>query len=80
MSRDIERRRHIELWICWVRLIAVRFAVIEVAFLSNGYPPTSRTVSARLACLLCERRPRAARNVLLRPACARAPSSGAWHA
>ena len=39
MSRDLERRRHIELWICWVRLIAVPFAVIEVAFLSNGYPP-----------------------------------------
>ena len=41
MSRDLERR-HIELWICWVRLIAVLFAVIEMAFLSSGYPPTSR--------------------------------------
>ena len=39
MSRELERRRHIELWICWVRLIAVPFAAIEVAFLSNGYPP-----------------------------------------
>ena len=39
MTRDLERRRHIELWISWVRLIAVPFAVIEVAFLSNGYPP-----------------------------------------
>jgi len=39
VSRDLERRRHIELWISWVRLIAVPFAVIEVAFLSNGYPP-----------------------------------------
>ena len=38
MSRDLERRRHIELWICWVRFIAVPFAVVEVAFLSNGYP------------------------------------------
>ena len=39
MSRGLERRRHIELWICWVRLIAVPCPVIEVAFLSNGYPP-----------------------------------------
>src|SRR5215213_6859754 len=39
MSRDLERRRHIELWISWVRLIAVPFTVIEVGFLSSGYPP-----------------------------------------
>jgi hypothetical protein len=39
MSRDLERRRHIELWISWVRLIAVPVAVIEVGFLSSGYPP-----------------------------------------
>jgi hypothetical protein len=39
MSRDLERRRHIELWISWVRLIAVPFTVIEVGFLSSGYSP-----------------------------------------
>jgi hypothetical protein len=38
MSRDLERRRHIELWISWVRLIAGPFAVIEIGFLSSGYP------------------------------------------
>ncbi|HKO75506.1 MAG TPA: hypothetical protein VJU01_09355, partial [Gaiellaceae bacterium] len=37
--RDLERRRQIELWICWVRLIAVPFAVVEVGLLSSGYPP-----------------------------------------
>jgi signal transduction histidine kinase len=39
MTRDAERRRQIELWISWVRLIAVPFAVVEVGLLSSGYPP-----------------------------------------
>jgi signal transduction histidine kinase len=39
MTRDQERRRQIELWISWVRLIAVPFAVVEVGLLSSGYPP-----------------------------------------
>jgi signal transduction histidine kinase len=39
MTRDLERRRQIELWISWVRLVAVPFAVVEVGLLSSGYPP-----------------------------------------
>jgi hypothetical protein len=36
MSRELERRRRIELWISWVRLIAVPFAAVEVGLLSSG--------------------------------------------
>ena len=36
MTRDLERRRQIERWISWVRLIAVPFAVVEVGFVSSG--------------------------------------------
>ena len=39
MNRDLERRREIERWIAWVRVFAVPFAVVEVGFLSHGYPP-----------------------------------------
>ena len=39
MTRDLERRRQIERWISWVRLIAVPFAVVEVGFVSSGSPP-----------------------------------------
>jgi signal transduction histidine kinase len=39
MNRDLERRRQIEGWIAWVRVFAVPFAVVEVGFLSEGYPP-----------------------------------------
>jgi signal transduction histidine kinase len=39
MSREQERRRQIELWICWVRLLAVPFAIVEIGLVSDGYPP-----------------------------------------
>jgi signal transduction histidine kinase len=39
MTRDLERRRQIERWISWVRLLAVPFAVVEVGFVSSAYPP-----------------------------------------
>ena len=39
MTRELERRHQIELWISWIRLLAVPFAIVEVGFLSDGYPP-----------------------------------------
>jgi signal transduction histidine kinase len=39
VNRDLERRRQVERWIAWVRLLAVPFAVVEVGFLSHGFPP-----------------------------------------
>src|SRR6187551_2093663 len=39
MNRDLERRQEIERWIAWVRVFAVPFAVVEVGFLSHGFPP-----------------------------------------
>jgi signal transduction histidine kinase len=39
VNRDLERRRQIERWIAWVRVVAVPFAIVEVGFLSEGYPP-----------------------------------------
>jgi signal transduction histidine kinase len=39
MNRDLERRRQIERWIAWVRILAVPFALVEVGLLSSGYPP-----------------------------------------
>ena len=39
MNRDLERRKEIERWIAWVRIFAVPFAIVEVGFLSEGYPP-----------------------------------------
>ena len=38
VNRDLERRREIERWIAWVRIFAVPFAIVEVGFLSEGYP------------------------------------------
>ena len=39
MNRDLERRQEIERWIAWVRVFAVPSAVVEVGFLSHGFPP-----------------------------------------
>ena len=39
MNRELGRRPQIERWIAWVRILAVPFAVVEVAFLSHGFPP-----------------------------------------
>jgi signal transduction histidine kinase len=39
MNRDLERKRQIERWIAWIRLLAIPFAFVEVAVLSNDYPP-----------------------------------------
>ena len=38
MTSELERRRQIERWIAWVRLLAVPFAFVEVAVLSDGFP------------------------------------------
>jgi signal transduction histidine kinase len=35
----LERLRQVERWIAWVRLLAVPFAIVEVGFVSTGYPP-----------------------------------------
>ena len=39
MTGELERRRQTERWIAWLRLLAVPFAVVEVAVLSHGFPP-----------------------------------------
>ena len=39
MTRERERLLRQELWIAWVRLAAVAWAIIEVGFVSHGYPP-----------------------------------------
>jgi signal transduction histidine kinase len=39
MTRGQERRREIERWIAWVRVLAVPLAVVEVGVLTEGYPP-----------------------------------------
>lgn len=36
---DLERLRQTEIWIAWVRVFAVPFAVFEVAIVGDGYPP-----------------------------------------
>ncbi|HEY7003600.1 MAG TPA: ATP-binding protein [Gaiellaceae bacterium] len=38
MNRELERRSEVERWISWVRLLAVPFALVEVGFLSDGFP------------------------------------------
>ena len=38
MSARIERLRQMEIWIAWVRLLAVPWAVAEVAFIVGDYP------------------------------------------
>jgi signal transduction histidine kinase len=43
MTHSLDRLRQTERWIAWVRLIAVPFAVIEVGFVSTGYPPGYET-------------------------------------
>ncbi|MGH3093581.1 MAG: ATP-binding protein [Gaiellaceae bacterium] len=37
--RELERRRSTEIWIAWVRMLAVPWAVAEVALISHDYPP-----------------------------------------
>jgi hypothetical protein len=39
MTAELERRREVERWIAWARLLAVPFAVFEVGVISSGYPP-----------------------------------------
>lgn len=43
LRRELERRRSTEIWIAWVRLLAVPWAVAEVALISHDYPPGYRT-------------------------------------
>jgi K+-sensing histidine kinase KdpD len=38
VSNELTRLRNSERWIAWVRLLSVPFAVVEVGFLSSGYP------------------------------------------
>ncbi|MGH3030512.1 MAG: GAF domain-containing sensor histidine kinase [Gaiellaceae bacterium] len=37
--RELERRRSTEIWIAWVRTLAVPWAIAEVALISHDYPP-----------------------------------------
>ena len=39
MSAGLERLRHTEIWIAWVRLLAVPFAAFEVAIVGDDHPP-----------------------------------------
>jgi hypothetical protein len=39
VTREQERLRELEVWISWIRLAAVAWAVIEVAVVSHDYPP-----------------------------------------
>jgi signal transduction histidine kinase len=39
MRSELERLRSTEIWIAWVRVLAVPWAVLEVGFLADGYPP-----------------------------------------
>jgi signal transduction histidine kinase len=36
--RELERRRSTEIWIAWVRMLAVPWAIAEVALISHDYP------------------------------------------
>jgi len=37
--RELERLRSTEVWIAWVRMLAVPWAITEVALISHDYPP-----------------------------------------
>jgi hypothetical protein len=39
MSSELERLRRTEIWIAWVRLLAVPFAALEVAVVGDAHPP-----------------------------------------
>ncbi|MDQ3858261.1 MAG: ATP-binding protein [Actinomycetota bacterium] len=39
VTREQERLRQLEVWISWIRLGAVAWAVLEVAVVTHGYPP-----------------------------------------
>jgi hypothetical protein len=34
----VERLRQVEVWIAWVRILAVAWAVVEVGWFSDDYP------------------------------------------
>ena len=34
----VERLRQVEVWIAWVRILAVAWAVVEVGWISDDYP------------------------------------------
>jgi signal transduction histidine kinase len=42
MTRELERLRQQEIWIGWIRLLAVPWAVFEVGFNTHEYPPGYR--------------------------------------
>jgi signal transduction histidine kinase len=39
VSAELERLRRTEIWVAWVRVLAVPFAVFEVAIVSDDHPP-----------------------------------------
>jgi signal transduction histidine kinase len=43
MTNRTERRTHADLWIAWVRLAAVPFAVVEIGAISTDYPEGYKT-------------------------------------
>jgi signal transduction histidine kinase len=38
MTRELERLRQTEIWIAWIRVLAVPWAIAEVGFIASGYP------------------------------------------
>jgi signal transduction histidine kinase len=39
MTGELDRLRQMEIWIAWVRVLAVPWAIAEVGFIAGGYPP-----------------------------------------
>ncbi|HEU4865632.1 MAG TPA: GAF domain-containing sensor histidine kinase [Actinomycetota bacterium] len=52
MSEDANRRSRTEVWMAWVRLLAVPFAVLEVGLLKEDYPPGYQRWAWALTALL----------------------------
>ncbi|HKI23416.1 MAG TPA: ATP-binding protein [Gaiellaceae bacterium] len=72
MNIDASRRSRTEVWMAWVRLLAVPFAVLEVGLLKDDYPPGYERWAWALTTLLA-----IAAGVLLWLAY-RVPSRRAW--
>jgi signal transduction histidine kinase len=39
VTRELDRLRETEVWIAWVRILAIPWALLEVAVISHDYPP-----------------------------------------
>jgi len=45
-KHELQRRWELERWVSWIRVAAVPWAILEVAFLSPGYPSSSYEIAA----------------------------------